>query len=184
MTTGDPICSMCGKYISLHTSDGTCLTRKTCPHCGIDLLWTWQETTVERKYELRCCTVDMVCIWRGRILLIKRGNEPFKDCWALPGGYVDKENVERAVTRELHEETTIVLAANEVPELIGVFSDYERDPRHTISILYHVDLSRRPDMPLVSGGDDASIACWFEMADLPVLAFDHKEMIEKYIYRR
>jgi len=79
--------------------------------------------------------VDGVLIKDGKILLVRRGKEPFRGYYALPGGFVEYgETVERAVVREVYEETGI---KTRVKELLGVYSDPNRDPRgHVISIAF------------------------------------------------
>ncbi len=123
-------------------------------------------------YRNPALTVDGVLIEDGRILLIKRGREPFKGKWALPGGFVEYgERVEDAVIREFREETGL---DTEIKGLVGVYSDPKRDPRgHTVSIAY---LLERKGGEL-KGGDDASDAAFFPIDDLPELAFDHAKII-------
>ncbi len=99
-------------------------------------------------------TVDCVVFdAAGALLLIERGHEPFKGCYALPGGFVDVgETVEEAALRELKEETG---ASGRVMRLIGVYSEPSRDPRgHTVSAAFVVEWDGAP----VSGGDDAASA--------------------------
>jgi hypothetical protein len=61
------------------------------------------------------------------VLFIQRGNEPYKGCWAFPGGFLEMdETVARCAERELEEETGIVLTGM---QLVGIYSDVERDPR-------------------------------------------------------
>ncbi len=124
-------------------------------------------------YKNPALTVDGVLIEDGRILLIKRGREPFKGKWALPGGFVEYgERVEDAVIREFKEETGL---DTEIKALVGVYSDPKRDPRgHTVSIAY---LLERKGGEL-KGGDDASDANFFDIEGLPELAFDHAKIIE------
>ena len=83
----------------------------------------------------------VICDQDGRVLLIRRKNEPFKGAYALPGGFVDiGETVEAACRREVLEETG--LAVGEL-RLVGVYSDPHRDPRgHTVSIVYLTRLPR------------------------------------------
>lgn len=124
-------------------------------------------------------TVDILVINNEteEILLIKRLNEPFKDCWALPGGFVDEnEDLEAAAHRELKEETNL-----EVEELyqIGAFGTPGRDPRgHMISIAY---LGYSNDTENIKAMDDAKELKWFNINNLPKLAFDHREIIEMAI---
>lgn len=120
-------------------------------------------------------TVDVLVINKktDEILLIKRLNEPFKDCWALPGGFVDEnEDLEQAARRELFEETNIETA--EMTQ-IGAFGTPNRDPRgHMISVAYQTDLI---DNQIVKAKDDAKEVKWFSINSLPDLAFDHLEII-------
>ena len=71
----------------------------------------------------------------GRIVLIRRQNDPFKDGYALPGGFVDiGETVEAACRREVLEETGLSVGAL---KLVGVYSDPRRDPRgHSVSVAF------------------------------------------------
>lgn len=124
-------------------------------------------------------TVDIV-LWntnRTEILLIKRKNNPFKDCWALPGGFVDEnEDLELAAKRELKEETNV-----DVQDLrqIGAFGKPGRDPRgHMVSVAYSAVLNCSQE---IKAFDDAKEVKWFTINELPKLAFDHKEIINKAI---
>jgi 8-oxo-dGTP diphosphatase len=115
----------------------------------------------------------VICDSDGRVLLIRRGNEPFKGAYALPGGFVDiGETVEAACRREVLEETG--LAVDEL-HLVGVYSDPRRDPRgHTVSIAYMTHLPRAPNP---KAGSDAEAAEWVEHWRTLDLAFDHAEII-------
>ncbi len=121
-------------------------------------------------------TVDAVILDGGKVLLIKRLNEPFKDDWALPGGFVDcGEKVEDAIVREALEETNLNIT---LEELIGVYSDPDRDPRgHTVSIVYTCGWVGGN----LKASDDAVDADWFSLDDLPKLAFDHKAILDDVI---
>jgi len=118
-------------------------------------------------------TVDCVCFDAGgRVLLVRRGNPPFKGAYALPGGFVESgETVEAACRRELLEETGI--EAGEL-KLVGVFSDPERDPRGpTVSIAFlSVIKAVEPQ-----AGSDAAAAEWVADWRLEALAFDHAEIV-------
>lgn len=109
-----------------------------------------------------------------RVLLIQRGNEPFRGGYALPGGFVDiGERVCDACRRELHEETGLEIPADQL-RLIGVYSDPERDPRgHTCSVAYLAQTEHAP----VKGGDDAASAAWVADWRGLKLAFDHAQII-------
>lgn len=130
------------------------------------------------EYKNPKLTVDGIIINNDKILLIKRKNDPFKDKWALPGGYVEYgETVENAVVREIHEETNLSV---EIKELLGVYSSPDRDPRgHTVTIAFILDVKGGD----IKGGDDAVDAKFFKIQDLPDLSFDHDKIIEDAIRR-
>ncbi|MCI0497961.1 MAG: NUDIX hydrolase [Thermoplasmata archaeon] len=117
-------------------------------------------------------TVDGVVLHAGRVLLVRRGNPPFKGEWALPGGFVEVgETVEEAVVREVLEESGVV---SRIVRLVGVYSDPCRDPRgHTVSVAFLLEMvSGEP-----AGADDAAEAGWFPACDPPPLAFDHGRIL-------
>jgi len=119
-------------------------------------------------------TTDCVIFDRdGRVLLIRRKNEPFKGAYALPGGFVDVgERVEAACRREVLEETG--LKVGEL-HLVGIYSDPGRDPRgHTVSIAY---LSQLAEAPTPTAGSDAEAAQWVKDWRSLDLAFDHAKII-------
>ncbi|HSP82892.1 MAG TPA: NUDIX hydrolase [Gillisia sp.] len=124
-------------------------------------------------------TVDAVVFSKSndslKVLLIKRKNDPFKNQWALPGGFLeDYETLEKGAQRELEEETGI---KTDNMEQVGIFATPGRDPRgRVISIAFTKVVSN--EVP-VKGNDDATDAKWFDINDLPKLAFDHSEIITK-----
>lgn len=120
-------------------------------------------------------TVDAVLLRADQVLLIRRGREPFKGSWALPGGFVDAgETVERACLRELAEETGL---KGLIVDLLGVYSDPARDPRHhTVSVVFVCGVGGL--LPGIDAGDDAEEAAWFPLDALPPLAFDHGRICE------
>ncbi len=109
------------------------------------------------------------------VLLIQRKNEPFKDAWAFPGGFVDMdETTIDAAKRELKEETGV-----EINNLVQVqtFSDVFRDPRgRTVSVVYFAKV-KSEDLN-INAGDDANDARWFSLKELPKLAFDHDMILD------
>ncbi|MFU8843231.1 MAG: NUDIX domain-containing protein [Bacteroidales bacterium] len=136
------------------------------------------------NYPRPMVTVDAVvfrkihdCI---EVLLIRRKNYPFEGMWALPGGFIDmEETAEEAIVRELEEETH--LRVNDLQQL-HTFSTLGRDPRgRTISVTFFGVVDA--DQSKVSGGDDAVEARWFPLDKLPVLAFDHAEVVEMALER-
>ncbi len=120
-------------------------------------------------------TVDALIIYEEKIVLIKRKNPPYKNMFALPGGFVDiGETVEKATIREAKEETDLDI---EIIRLLGVYSDPKRDPRgHTVSICF-ITIGYGN----VKAGDDAGDVELFDIYSLPELAFDHKKMIDDAI---
>jgi 8-oxo-dGTP diphosphatase len=130
-------------------------------------------------YVAPALTVDAALL-KGReggghdVLLIRRGREPFKGHWALPGGFVEVgERVEDAARRELVEETGL---RGDVLDLLGVYSDPGRDPRgHTVSVVYVMKVSGIVDVG--AAGDDADEARWFDLDGPPALAFDHDRIL-------
>lgn len=118
-------------------------------------------------------TTDAIVFRNNRILLIKRKNDPYKNAWALPGGFINYgETVENACLRELEEETGLT---GEIQNLSGVYSSPDRDPRgHTISIAFIVSVKSSK----FNAGDDAQEAKWFDMSKLPELAFDHLNIVK------
>lgn len=130
------------------------------------------------EYPRPMLTADcMVVNPRGEVLLIRRGNEPYRGCWALPGGFMEMdETLEHCAVRELQEETGLEVEERQL-RLIGVFSTVDRDPRgRTVTAAYRVDL---PECAEACGSDDAAEARWFPLAALPPLAFDHATVIAK-----
>jgi len=129
------------------------------------------------RYKNPKVTVDGVIMDKEKVVLIKRKNQPYKNKWALPGGYVEYgESTEQAIAREVKEETGIEI---EIERLVGVYSDPNRDPRgHTISIVYLC----KPKCEKLEGGDDAKEAKWFPLGSLPPqLAFDHGKILSDAI---
>ncbi|MDE7080827.1 MAG: NUDIX hydrolase [Muribaculaceae bacterium] len=109
-----------------------------------------------------------------KILLVERGLEPYKGCWALPGGFMKMdETIDECARRELLEETGV---RDVYVEQFGCFSGVGRDPRGRVVTVAFIALVRPADHQ-VRGGDDARLAAWFDASDLPPLAFDHKEII-------
>lgn len=114
------------------------------------------------------------------VLLIKRKNEPFQKMWALPGGLVlTGESLDDAVNRELKEEAGIDV---NYLEQLYTFGNPDRDPRnHAISVSYF-GLVRPQDYQL-SAQSDAEDVAWYNIKNLPKLAFDHKKIIDAAIKR-
>lgn len=122
-------------------------------------------------------TVDAVIFYRKsgllKILLIQRKNDPFKGQWALPGGFLEEdETMEEGAKRELEEETGLKI---EKLQQVAAFGTPGRDPRgRTISIAFVGLIDAEPK---IKASDDALDVKWFDLNDLPNLAFDHSEII-------
>ncbi len=117
-------------------------------------------------------TVDAVWFHRGRLLLVKRANPPFRGAWALPGGFVGPdETVEEALVRELREETGL---RGRPVGLVGVYSGPDRDPRKPTATVAFLVRGRagRP-----RAADDAAEAAWLEPRLAEPLAFDHGRIV-------
>ena len=132
------------------------------------------------KYPRPAVTADCVVVTKEstpQVLLIERGADPYKGCWAFPGGFMNMdETTEQCAIRELEEETGLKVA--ELHQ-IGAYSKVDRDPRgRTITVAYLIIV----DHPIaVTGQDDAAKAQWFPINALPPLAFDHEEIMRDAI---
>jgi 8-oxo-dGTP diphosphatase len=123
-------------------------------------------------------TVDIVIYDPKKgIVLIERANEPHG--WALPGGFIDYgETCESAAIREAKEETNLDVT---LTELIGVYSDPERDPRHhTMSVVYSAVAK---DVSVLTAGDDAQSTRFYPLDALPHVVFDHNIIIADFANR-
>lgn len=123
-------------------------------------------------------TTDSVIFFRkadkDKVLLVKRGNDPFQGKWALPGGFLkDEEPLVKGAARELQEETGLKM---DKLQQLKAFGGPGRDPRgRIISIAFFGEVTSEEK---VKGADDAAEADWFDLDNLPELAFDHSEIVE------
>lgn len=140
----------------------------------------------EYDYPRPALTVD--CIIFGydhedeslHVLLIERGEDPFKGQWALPGGFVGiEESAKKAAERELKEETDV---EDIFLEQLYTFTDPERDPRgRVVSIGYYALVNLKDQS--IEASSDADDVKWFETNSLPTLAFDHKYIFDVALQR-
>lgn len=126
-------------------------------------------------------TTDTVAYNGDKILLIRRGNYPYKNYWALPGGFFEKtdEDLNFGAQRELKEETGIDID----PKYFRQIKTYGHnfDPRMKIvDIAFSVRVSKK-DMNKVKGLDDACDARWFQIDELPKLGFHHEQIINDFL---
>lgn len=128
------------------------------------------------KYPRPAVTADCVVITKEaepKVLLIQRGADPYKGCWAFPGGFMNMdETTEQCAIRELEEETGLKVST---VRQIGAYSKVDRDPRgRTITVAYLAIIDKSAQ---VTGQDDAAKAEWFPLSALPELAFDHADIM-------
>jgi 8-oxo-dGTP diphosphatase len=115
------------------------------------------------------------------VLLIQRKYEPFKNSWALPGGFVlEEESLEESVRRELSEETGVQL---NYLEQLYTFGKPDRDPRQRIISVAYFGLVKTGQYQELKASTDAENAKWFSIKKLPQLAFDHKQILSIAIER-
>lgn len=131
------------------------------------------------RYEHMAVTTDCVIFtfedWKLKVLLVRRGGDPYRGCWAFPGGFLkNSETAEAGALRELREETSLEPSSPIVQ--LGVFSDPSRDPRERVITIAFYALVKPSE---VTGGDDAEDARWFPADELPPLAFDHSEIFRE-----
>lgn len=134
-------------------------------------------------------TVDLVVLTIGegalQALVIRRGEEPFKNRWALPGGFVrPNENLDQAAKRELREETGLQPTAVHLEQLAS-YGDPERDPRMRVVTVAYLTLA--PNLPTPTAGTDAAAAEWADVNELLAtprrLAFDHHRILRDGVER-
>ncbi len=138
------------------------------------------------KHERPALTVDCVVFGLDlqesalKVLLIERKLAPFKNMYALPGGFVQKkETIEAAALRELSEETGI---ENVFLEQLYTFGDPGRDPRGwVVTVAYYALVS--PEQHAVKAASDASSAAWISVQETPPLAFDHQRILDAALAR-
>jgi 8-oxo-dGTP diphosphatase len=141
----------------------------------------------EPKQEIKVAT-DAVCVCTYNsvkyLLLIERQYDPYKNHWALPGGFLlSSEEIEEGMIRELREETNLNENFDDI-NFIGVFGKIGRDPRkRIISLAYKIDLGTKQDLPEVKPANESLNVEWVKLTSLGELqiAFDHEEIINKAV---
>ncbi|MDP2908359.1 MAG: NUDIX domain-containing protein [Nanoarchaeota archaeon] len=136
------------------------------------------------KFERPSVTVDVILFTVKdddlKVLLVKRNVDPFKDMWAIPGGFVKiDESLEDAAKRELLEETNV---RDVYLEQLYTFGDPKRDPRTRVITAAYFALVNAEKFKLKASTDVKDVN-WFSMFDLPELAFDHKKIVEYALKR-
>ena len=159
--------------------------RAELTHEGRSLLSEFQtrshiaRSQVQNLWKKPWVTTDGIILMGDRVVLIKRGREPFKGMHALPGGIIEYgETAEECVVREMEEETGL---RTRVLDLVGVYSRVDRDPRgHFITLAFNLV----PVGGTLLGGDDAAAAALFRLDELPELAADHRLILSDALLRR
>ena len=137
-----------------------------------------------KEYDKPSVTVDIVVFSIKnndlKVLLVKRNIEPFKDKWAIPGGFVKiEESLEDAAKRELSEETGV---KNVYLEQLYTFGEPKRDPRGRVITVAYMALINSEHINLKASAD-VSKSEWFSIKEIPTLAFDHKKILEYALLR-
>jgi len=140
----------------------------------------------DRKHELLRLAVDLAILTvrdgRLQVLVIERGNEPFRGRDALPGGFLRTgEDLRRAAVRELSEETGLDGEALHLEQL-ATYGAPDRDPRgRVVSVAY---LAIAPNLPIPTAGSDARRARWLPVDEIAgALAFDHDDILREAVER-
>jgi 8-oxo-dGTP diphosphatase len=140
------------------------------------------------KFPAFAVTVDVVILTMAEgvlhALLVRRGQEPFKDMWAIPGGFKrPDETLDDAARRELSEETGV-----DVPSLLtqfGAYGDPGRDPRMNVVTIAYLAVLR--DVGAIVAGTDAAEASLVAVSDILEerieLAFDHLRIVRDAVER-
>jgi 8-oxo-dGTP diphosphatase len=143
-------------------------------------------TTRRRAHATVQLAVDLVILTVRhsllQVLVIERGNEPYRGRLALPGGFLrDDETLYAAAERELLEETGLAAAPLRLEQL-ATYGDPDRDPRgRVISVAY---LAIAPDLPIPTAGSDALAARWAPVESTSrKLAFDHDRIVDDAVER-
>ena len=139
------------------------------------------------EYPRPAVTVDIILFTfhdnQLRVLLVRRKQPPFAGKWALPGGFVQiDEELEEAARRELREETHV---DDIYLEQLYTFGEPDRDPRgRVITVAYFALLSiDQAQSQEIQGASDADEAAWWNVYELPALAFDHDRVISYGLQR-
>lgn len=140
--------------------------------------------TNKLQYEQLAVTVDVLIFTieerQLRVLLVKRANEPFENIWAIPGGFIKKdESIDNAALRVLMEKTGV---EDVYLEQLYTFGDPKRDPRaRVVTIAYFVLIPwQNLKQPISQKVSDVR---WFSIKKFPLLAFDHKKIIQYALSR-
>jgi ADP-ribose pyrophosphatase YjhB (NUDIX family) len=155
-----------------------------CPLCGkpLEARWVFQR---ERPTCVACgfvyfhdpkVAVIGLVTWRNRVLLIRRGVEPMKGKWSLPGGFMDAgEMPAQALMRELREEVGLAV---DVKQLVEIFPMAGPGVINQGIVLAYAVEADADEQPLLVSDDDVVDAGWFTADELPSeLAFESTQAL-------
>ncbi|MDD4032471.1 MAG: NUDIX domain-containing protein [Bacteroidales bacterium] len=129
----------------------------------------------ERFYVAVDCIIFGFCQGELHLLLLKRNFEPAKGGWSLMGGFLEKtESINQAAQRVLFELTGL---DDIYMKQVGIFGEIDRDPgERVISAAYYALMNIDDYDPELARIHNAQ---WIKINELPVLIFDHQEMVDK-----
>ncbi len=115
-----------------------------------------------------------------KVLLIKRDISPALGSWALPGGFIKyNESIDHASERVLYERTGV---EGLYMQQLGAFGEVDRFPDHRVITIVYYALVKQGQYNLNNGTDEAK-AAWYDINDIPKLAFDHSKIIDEALNR-
>lgn len=154
-----------------------------CPSCKTTLEWR----NIDHEKHLACAhcdfifwnnpkpVVSVVIVRNGKVLMLKRAQEPLKDYWVLPGGFMRyEETPEESTIREAKEETGLEI---ELSGLVGVYR-VDNDPRGVhIDIVYTAAGKGKVKLSAEDNSSD-----FFDPDNLPeLIAYKHREAIADWM---
>lgn len=146
-----------------------------------EFITRYQKEKIEKGYGEPSVTADILAYNGNKVLLIRRGNYPFKNYWCLPGGFMDltDADIDCTAAREFEEETTIHIAPSKFHQIKTYAHQF--DPRmRIVDVAFSVRVNAK-DMNKAVGSDDAAEARWFDFDDLPNLGFHHRQIIDDFL---
>lgn len=129
------------------------------------------------RFNSRNTATDVILIDGTKVLLVKRGEEPDKGWWDIPGGYLDwDQTLEESSARELLEETGLIVKPEDL-ELLHIYSNPNNKAQNQTIDIYYV--ARKFSGKIQFDGVEITDAQWFDLNDLPeTVAFDHRIALE------
>lgn len=158
-------CPFCSKKLQIKIEEGK--ERKYCPYCH----WTY--------YPYVAITVAAIIIWGHKVLLVKRGLEPYKETWVFPAGFVDfGEHPLETIKREVKEETGLKVKKADLFYILQITDD-PRAPGH-LSIFYRVEVL---DGCLKNDNEENQDIGWFDIQKPPKIGSQNHQKIMKFLQK-